>query len=287
MATIVDDSPFHERRTTERRRYPGQAALATWADNAFRVSWGGIWAGVLAAVGVLLLLTALGLAIGISAVDFQDPDAGALGIGAIIWAALSLLVALFVGGFMSTRLAMITDKSTGLYEGALVWVLSIILTLYLAASGVGTLAGGAFNLVSASGRSVATLTGFSEMELSQTNVDQIIGRLQDPATAQEISRTTGVPVLEVRNRLQQTAQAVENVRSNPAEVAAEVRRNMAALMSHPETRERMEQASQTSAWAAFFALLLSLWAAVGGAAIGRRRARDAQTQVASRAVPSA
>jgi hypothetical protein len=287
MATIVDESPFNERRSAERRRYPGHAALATWADNAFRVSWGGIWAGVLAAVGVLLLLTALGLAIGISAADFQDPDAGALGMGAVIWAALALLFALFVGGFMSTRLAMITDKSTGLYEGALVWVLSIILTLYLAASGVGTLAGGAFNLINSTGRSVATLSGFSEMELSQANVDQIIGRLQDPATAQEISRATGVPALEVRNRLQQTAQAVENVRSNPAEVAAEVRRNMAALMSHPETRERMEQASQTSAWVAFFALLLSLGAAVGGAAIGRRWAREAKARIASRTVPTA
>jgi hypothetical protein len=52
-------------------------------------------------LGVLMLLATLGLAISISAADIgpgQDSDAKTFGIGAGIWAALSLLIALFLSG---------------------------------------------------------------------------------------------------------------------------------------------------------------------------------------------
>src|SRR5207248_3582331 len=54
-------SPYHERRTSERRRiaYPG-----LFGAEGMRVSWGGIFGGVLVAVGLLLLLAALGVAVG-------------------------------------------------------------------------------------------------------------------------------------------------------------------------------------------------------------------------------
>ena len=78
--------------------------------SGFKVSWGGIWAGVLTVMGILLFLTTLGLAIGISAVDPGQTDAGAVGTGAAIWSGLSLLIALFVGGMAATRLGMIFDK---------------------------------------------------------------------------------------------------------------------------------------------------------------------------------
>src|ERR1700752_5113977 len=66
--------------------------------DGLRISWGGIWAGVLTVLGTLLFLTTLGLAIGVSAADPGNTDASALGIGAAIWSGLSLLIALFIGG---------------------------------------------------------------------------------------------------------------------------------------------------------------------------------------------
>ncbi|HZD20752.1 MAG TPA: hypothetical protein VE325_08775, partial [Burkholderiales bacterium] len=76
MATAVN--PYHERRTTERRRvaYPG-----LFSAEGMRVSWGGIFGGVLVAVGTLLLLAALGVAVGITAVDPTQADVSKLGIG--------------------------------------------------------------------------------------------------------------------------------------------------------------------------------------------------------------
>jgi hypothetical protein len=110
--------------------------------DGLRISWGGIWAGALTVLGTLLFLTTLGLAVGISAADPGNTDTQTLGIGAAIWSALALLIALFVGGMAATRLGMIFDRATGAFEGALVWVVSFVAILWLASSGVQLVASG-------------------------------------------------------------------------------------------------------------------------------------------------
>ena len=104
-----------------------------------RVSWGGVWSGFLFGMGVLLLLSTLGLAIGISAADIgprQDLNASGLGTGAAIWSGVSLLIALFIGGMVATRVGMVFDRTAGMIQGALVWVLAILGIIYMAASGI-------------------------------------------------------------------------------------------------------------------------------------------------------
>lgn len=148
MASVVN--PYHERRTGERRRiaYPG-----LFASDGMKVSWGGILGGVLVALGVLVLLMALGVAVGISAVDPASTEATKVGAGAGIWAGVSLLLALFLGGFVSTRIGATYDSQTAFFAGFLVWVVSIVFVAYMAASGASSLTGGAFKLfASASGQ---------------------------------------------------------------------------------------------------------------------------------------
>jgi hypothetical protein len=287
MATIVNETIATERRIAERRHYPAQAQVGSWVDKAFRVSWAGIWAGVLATLGTLLLLSALGLAIGVSATDFQDPDRRALEAGAAIWGGLALLVSLFVGGMLSTRLAMITDRSTGMYEGALVWALSMILIMSLATSGIGMLSSGAFSLMGRAGGAAGALGGMPNLEVTRGDVDGLVARLRDPSTAQQVANATGLPVDDVRTTLDRTATSVQGVRDNPAAVAAEVRRGVGDLLSRAPVMERVESAGRTSAWAGFLTLLLSLAAAVGGAALGRRRAARHQFPAASATPTSA
>jgi hypothetical protein len=142
MATVVN--PYHERRSGERRRITHPSVL--FGAEGTRVSWGGILGGVLVAIGLLFLLAALGFAVGITAVDPARTEAAKLGAGAGIWAGVSLLVALFVGGLVSTRIGATHDSSTAFFSGFLVWVVSVLLMAYLAASGASSLAGGAFNL---------------------------------------------------------------------------------------------------------------------------------------------
>jgi len=157
-------TPYHDRRTHERRRiaYPG-----LFGAEGMRVSWGGILGGVLVAVGTLLLLAALGVAVGVTAVDPSQADASKLGTVAAIWAGVSLLIALFVGGLVSTRIGATFDGSTGFFSGFLVWIVSLLLVAYLAASGVSSLASGAFSLMGGSAQQLVEQAGQKAQEMAQ------------------------------------------------------------------------------------------------------------------------
>lgn len=212
MATVVH--PYRERRTGERRRLAYPATF--FGAEGTRVSWGGILGGVLVALGLLFLLTALGVAIGITAVDPARTEAAKLGAGAGIWAGAALLVALFVGGLVSTRIGATHDGTTAFFSGFLVWVVSVLLMAYLAASGASSVAGGAFSLFASQPRQVQEQAAGSLMQKAE--------ELQQKAP-----------------QLQQKAQ-------------------------------EMKPQATKAAWIAFAGLLLSLFAAVIGAALGRRRA---------------
>lgn len=104
--------------------------------EGMRVSWGGIWAGMLVVLGAMLVLSALGIAVGFSA-DARNVDPEKITAGAVIWSRGSLLVALFLGGMAAARMSMVWDRFTGLAQGALVWVVSMVAVLLLGANGVG------------------------------------------------------------------------------------------------------------------------------------------------------
>lgn len=124
-----------------------------------KISWGGVFGGVLTGIGTLLLLSSLGTAIGVSSAEAANVQRSTLGTGAAIWASLTLLIALFVGGWASTRLSMLWERTTAMFEGALVWVLSMILILYMAANGIGLMAEGAFGSVGQSAQQAAPTLG--------------------------------------------------------------------------------------------------------------------------------
>lgn len=132
--------PYHDRRVADRRQFAYLASRVAGAPldtEGTRVSWGGIWGGVIAALGILLLLTALGVAIGVSTLDAASADARTLGLGAGIWAAAALLVSLFLGGMVATRIGATFDRATGFWEGFLVWTVSMLVMGALAAGGFG------------------------------------------------------------------------------------------------------------------------------------------------------
>ena len=104
--------------------------------EGMRVSWAGIWAGMLVVLGVMLVLSTLGVAIGFSA-GARNVDPDKIGTGAVFWSRGSLLVALFLGGMAAARMSMVWDRFTGLAQGALLWVVSMVAVLLLGANGVG------------------------------------------------------------------------------------------------------------------------------------------------------
>jgi len=243
--------------------------------DSFRVSWGGIWGGVLVVMGVLLLLTTLGIAIGMTAAEPGATEARTVGTAAAVWTGVSLLIALFVGGLASTRLGMILDKTTGVFEGALVWVLSFLVLLYLAGSGVRLVASGVSGLFGGVTQVVGSALPSLD-ELSQGDVEQILARLRSPETAGTLAAATGIPEQEVRDALAQVEGRVQAVRDDPARVAAEVREGTRELLQRardrlPGAAAQMQSEATRTAWITLAALVLSLLAAIAGSMLGRGR----------------
>ena len=96
MATILSQNPYVERRTGERRRL-SSVAVARDGFDGLRVSWGGVWGGVLVTLGSLILLGALGVAVGMTALNPATADPGRIAAVAAVWGAASFLAALFFG----------------------------------------------------------------------------------------------------------------------------------------------------------------------------------------------
>ena len=243
--------------------------------DGFRISWGGIWAGVLTVMGTLLFLSILGFAIGITAANPGQTDASNFGTGAAIWSGLSLLIALFAGGMAATRLGMIFDKATGIFEGALVWVLSFLIVLWLASAGVRLVASGISGIFSGIGQTVSS-TVSSLDDLSSGDAQQILNRLNDPQTARTISSATGIPEDQVRSQLSDIANRVQAAQNDPARVASEVRQGTQQMMSQarqklPQLAANAQRGATKGAWITFAAMLISLLAAMGGSMLGRRR----------------
>jgi len=121
-----------------------------------RLSWGAIFAGLLIAISVQLLLSFLGLGIGMGSIDpMQEakPFSG-LGTGALIWWIITMLISLFAGGWVAGWFSNHIQKTDLVLHGLLTWCLLTFLNLYLITSSVGKVVGGVGSVI-AKGFSVA------------------------------------------------------------------------------------------------------------------------------------
>ncbi|RZK34050.1 MAG: hypothetical protein EOO57_11945, partial [Hymenobacter sp.] len=109
-----------------------------------RISWGAILAGAVLALVIQLALSLLGLGIGLGTIDpltEQNPMAG-IGIGAGIWWVVSMLVSLYLGATVASRLAGMPRPTDGMLHGLLTWSVVTLLTFYLLTTAVGRIIGG-------------------------------------------------------------------------------------------------------------------------------------------------
>lgn len=111
-----------------------------------RVRWGPILAGLFTAIASQLVLSALGAAIGLTSIANSGAprsDAGGVGSAIGIWSIISLLISLFIGGWITTRAAGPMNKNSALLNGAILWATTLAISAWLLSSGVS----GAFGIV--------------------------------------------------------------------------------------------------------------------------------------------
>ncbi|NWA60734.1 hypothetical protein HX773_07465 [Pantoea sp. B9002] len=187
-----------------------------------RISWSAVFAGVIAALIIHILLGILGTAIGATTIDPQQEQNPLqhLGTGALIWTGVSMLIAMAVGSYVAGRLA----QREGAMHGLLMFGVSTILTLWLAITLATGIIGGAFNILGAgvnavgSGISAAapSLTNMAKEKLQESNInlDDLKNELQTTL------RQTGKSELQPEN-LQKDVNNESNNAQNQAEQTAQ------------------------------------------------------------------
>ncbi|MBE9185692.1 hypothetical protein IQ270_13540 [Microcoleus sp. LEGE 07076] len=115
-----------------------------------QVRWGPVLAGIAIALTSQLLLSALGVAIGLSA-GATGANAGSVSIGVGIWSIISLLISLFLGGWVMAQSCGPMTKKTAILNAAILWGTTLALSSWLLASGIS----GAVDAVAANAGEIA------------------------------------------------------------------------------------------------------------------------------------
>jgi len=100
-----------------------------------RVSWGAVFAGAVVALTLCLFLSVLGGALGLTVLDHTNTREESVATGAGIWTIASLLIALFVGGLVTSRTTVGERKGEALMYGVLVWSASLAMMAAIGAAG--------------------------------------------------------------------------------------------------------------------------------------------------------
>ncbi|MHB0912456.1 MAG: hypothetical protein ACYC2Y_03280 [Armatimonadota bacterium] len=131
------------------RAYPAESAYLSWLEAPV-TRWGPVWAGLVIALGIQFVLSALGAALALSAYDVTSPNfAQDVSVFLSIWIGISLLIALFVGGWIAGRGGALLGMTAGWLQGTVVWALAVIFSLIVGGAITGNLLRSVSNVVPA------------------------------------------------------------------------------------------------------------------------------------------
>ena len=187
-----------------------------------RISWSAVFAGVIAALIVHILLGLLGTAIGASVIDPQQErnPLEHIGTGALIWTGVSMLIAIIAGGYVAGRLA----QREGALHGLLMFGVSTLITLWLAFSLATGIIGGAFNILGAGASAIGSgvsavapsVGNMAKEKLQENNIN--LDSLQN--ALQATLRQTGKPELQP-DKIQQDVNSEANSAQDQAKQTAQ------------------------------------------------------------------
>jgi hypothetical protein len=235
--------------------------------TGFRLSWGAIFAGLFVAIGLHLVLALLGIAIGLTVLDPAAPGGAGVGdvaTGVGIWAAISALIALFVGGTTTGRLAGILTRGDGALHGVVLWALTTFVMMWLVVSGLGFLLGGALDIVGRTTAAAVSAVGGVAPEVAGPAITGAVRGEERQTLISEIAARTGMSQAEAANIVDDAETRAEEVRR---QIAAQADTLQARA---PGIAGDVTDTAGRAAWWALTALGLSLAAATFGASMTAR-----------------
>jgi hypothetical protein len=245
------------------------------------IRWGAVLAGVAVGISVQLVLTLLGIASGLSAMNVAQGDSPSA-TGPLLWAGLSMLISAFVGGYVAARMSGLKRKVDGVLHGAVSWAVTTLLFAVLATSVSGSMLSGIFGNVAPS---MTRSTGTGESAVGSLLRGQMGGNV-DASTLQRLQRDIQAGRRDDAIRLMSGSMGMD-----PSRAATVV--DQALILSgspeqaSPQSRaaaDRAVQTASTAAWVVFIAVALSLAVGIAGGvlgAVGARRTTWASSTTAS------
>ncbi len=229
-----------------------ERAEVTLASAALdRVRWTSVIAGFFTVLAMMVVLTVLGIAIGLSTLDADNPRSFALGLS--VYGGITALVAFLVGGYISARTAAVAGSGNGILNGAMVWIITIPILVYVLGNGVGSILGTAADLT--------------------TKAATIGASVAAPAVGEMAGQIAANPTLAatVQAGVSGAAEATADVNSVPGQAQAAVATAQTQIEQvTPQQVERTAQDASNVAWATLLALGLSAGAAIIGGLAGAR-----------------
>jgi len=95
-------------------------AIEQWRLS--RINWGAIWAGGVVGLGMQIVLTALGLGMGmqVSTFNVSEPLRN-LPVGVEVWSGLAWIFSAFMGAYVAAWLSGSFLRSSGIFHGMVTW----------------------------------------------------------------------------------------------------------------------------------------------------------------------
>jgi hypothetical protein len=270
-----------EERARERDRIAIATSERVLVAPGRVVSWSGIWAGFMSAIAVMVIVGALGIAVGISVLDVNPAgasDAQGWMIGAGLWSFFTFIIGLFTGGLVATRSGAYTARPAAAAIGTAVWVLSIAAVCFFGAVRAALVPTpllrapvATADVPPAIAQAAPDLTG----ALAAGDIDRAVSRLADPMVANRIAATAGVARDQLASTLAGIRGRLEANRADPASALAQARADLRTVVPPAGASSAVPvPAPQPQAtilgWVTFFVLIASLGAAIAGAAVGFR-----------------
>jgi len=223
----------------DNRREREDVHLEDVVEVGSRVSWGAVLAGAGMAMAVGFVLTLFGQAIGISISDRASRDS--LGLSAVVWTLFTSILALFVGGWVTSQCVVGETKTESVVHGIIMWGVTLAMALW--------------------GTGSAIRSNFMAM----MPIASIAGVTTEPGDRQAFQGTSAASIPQdnapralVPNTGNWTDQNNLGNRSYATSNAGDPRRSNA----------NADQATTRASWWTLANAVLSIVAAVGGAFVG-------------------
>lgn len=282
--------------------------VGPFAGPPVRLSWGAIFGGTVAALGVGILLHTLGFALGLTAIDPSDPSTfRASSIFTGIWSVVTSITALFVGGMVASRGAGVMTRSGAMIHGLVMWGFTTLVGTWLLLTVVAHVIGGVASVGKAAVQAGAGAVTGAASKVEQADLGRVAENLgidADAALAPVNARLRAENMPDItaeellgasRDVLRRAARdgrldrstLIDAISANTAltgadaeEVAArlqvqfEAARGSAGEVLSQTARDVQEGALAAAEgtgkafWGLFGALLLGMLSAIAGAAVG-------------------